>query len=689
MAGGEFFHLLASLERQKKAEVDATAKLVTAINLEEKREDARAHERSLSRKHQANMYLLNSSLQERRGLESEVKKLETNLEDLGFAINEQSSLKPEDRTDEGKGILDLTYENNITQLDFTQLANASVGEKITAISTQNDDYEDRIDVLNQRLREYNAVDNSLKEMSKQFFESEMAQGVQGDWVVDETEMAGFIGINEEDYNATVEQFGGDEAEVQRRLRSHFGQYTKEQMQVLNDVYAVQAQRANVIKRQQEIGLLPLPAQATAKAMQKQLDANVKSFNGVVTQMGVDYSPSQIEEEPILAFFEGQTIADRAGLAGSKQYMSKLESRMSSVIKELDSYDIMAQDIPSEFRRDKRALSLWYSGQIVEMDKWVKDNPEYKSSKADFKDSSGKKYMFVEDEDTQLKYAGERINELDISEGSFGNPEAVVYGAISFFREYSKAHELYDGINDQKGLLLNSIGVHADPVSGGRNVGARKDKYGNELADNEQDQEEADQIQAMMQFNDEFNMEFGAIYKNARDAGYGNDVIGYMNEYRGKAQRPSFGWSKEQALDAYNVSGMDGSGTPAVERATEIIARLEAIERGKDDIFKDWLEAEGDDQLQWVRKDYFNDYGYMGEDWEQFHEEGADLVDELKEIRDVAARVGDSGLWDYYIYGTGRESLIKGLDEGSQIRFSEGIGSRYKHRSQFDRIEELR
>ena len=52
---------------------------------------------------------------------------------------------------------------------------------------------------------------------KQFYESEMAQGMKGDWVVDEVEMAGFIGINEEDYNATVEQFGGDEIEV------HLGQ----------------------------------------------------------------------------------------------------------------------------------------------------------------------------------------------------------------------------------------------------------------------------------------------------------------------------------------------------------------------------------------------------------------------------------------------------------------------------------
>ena len=194
---------------------------------------------------------------------------------------------------------------------------------------------------------------------------------------------------------------------------------------------------------------------------------------------------------------------------------------------------------------------------------------------------------------------------------------------------------------------------------------------------------------MQQFNDEFNMEYGAIYKNARDAGYGSDVIGYMNEYRGKAMRPSFNWTDEQARTAYYETGMEGDGTPASERAVEIIARLEQIEKDKKDEFSEWLEAEGDDQLQYYRKGYFDSYSYMGEGWETLHEEGADLVDELKEIRDVAAKLGDSGLWDYYIYGSGREPLVIGLDEAPQIRFSEGIGSRFKHRSQFDRIEELR
>jgi len=693
---GQFLQLLASLERQKKAEVDADMKLTLATNLETRREEARAHETALARKHQANMYLLNSALQDQRALEKEVKVLETGLEGLGISIQEQSQLKAEDQTDDARGILDLVYEDNIAKLDFNQLASASVGEKISAVTGQNEDLEERIAVLNQHKREYDAVDNSLKEMSKQFYESEMAQGVMGDWVVDEREMAGFIGINEEDYNATVQQFGGNEAEVQRRLRSHFGQYTKEQMQVLNDVYAVQANRANVIKRQQEIGLLPPAAQVTAKAMQKQLDANVKEFNGVVTQMGSDFTAKQIEDNPVLEFFQGDTIPDRSGLAGSKQYMSKLEQRMTSAIRELDKYEIGLQDIDSGFRNDYESLALWYSGQIVEMDKFVKDNPEYKSSKADFVRKDGEKFMFVPHEDSQLKYAAERIDELDLDGGTIlgieiplANPEVVINGAISFFREYSKAKELYSGINDQKGLLLNSIGVNADPVSGGRNVGARTDRLGNEIVDNVNNQEEVDELIAMQQFNDEFNMEYGAIYKNARDAGYGNDVIGYMNEYRGKAMRPSFNWTDEQARTAYYETGMEGDGTPASERAVEIIARLEQIERDKKDEFSEWLEAEGDDQLQYYRKGYFDSYSYMGEGWETLHEEGADLVDELKEIRDVAAKIGDSGLWDYYIYGSGREPLMIGLDEAPQIRFSEGIGSRFKHRSQFDRIEELR
>ena len=689
MPGGEFLQLIASLERQQKAEVDAEYKFVTALTLERKKEEARAHESDLARKHQANMYILNDALAEQRGLEKEVKTLETGLEDLGVVINEYNSLKADDKEgDAAQSILELTYNNDITKLDHNQLASQGVSEKIDSIGTQNSDLEDRITTLKQRKREYDAIDESLTTLSGGLFKQEDAQGFGGDWKIDEREMAKFIAINEKDYNATVAQFGGDEAEVQRRLRSHFGQYTKDQFEVLNTVYAAKSQEANAIISSRKAGLLPPSVQQTAKAMNDQLEDNVKSFNGVVSDMGINYTPSQIEDDPILKWMQGDTVSDRSGLAGSKGYMGGLEARMSGLIKELDSYGVMNQDIPSELRNDKRALSLWYSGQIVRMDDFIKEFPDYKTSSADFTDKSGKKYMYVQEPDIQIDYAFKRVNALDWEDkvGTFTNPENVVYGAISFFNEYSKAHELYDGINDQKTLLLNAVGVTADEVTGDGSR-LRTDKNGKPLADNVNRQRDLDETIALQQFGNEFNMDYGVVYKHAREAGL--DVFDYMRMYREKASRPTFGMSVSEAEKMYTEEGHFGEDVTATERGVEIIQRLEAIEKGKDKVFEDWLDGGGDAQIQQKNQQWWFDENYMGPGWEQMHEEGADLIDELRQIRDIAAKVGDSGLWDYYLEGTGRETLIEDIDKGTPIRFADGIGLKYRHRSQLDiALEEL-
>ena len=690
MPGGEFLQLLASLERQQKAEVDAEYKFVTALTLERRREEARAHESDLARKHQANMYVLSDSLSEQRGLEKEVKTLETGLENLGVVINEYNSLKEDDKEgDAAQSILELTYNNDITKLDYNQLASQGVSEKIDSISTQNSDLEDRITTLKQRKREYDAIDESLTTLSGGLFEQEDAQ-FGGDWKIDEREMAKFIAVNEKDYNATVAQFGGDEAEVQRRLRSHFGQYTKDQFEVLNKVYAAKAQEANAIISSRKAGLLPPSVQQTAKAMNDQLEDNVKSFNGVVSDMGINYTDTQIKDDPILKWLEGDTVSDRSGLAGAKGYMGGLEARMSGLIKELDSYNALNQEIPSEFRNDKRALALWYSGQIVRMDdpEFIKENPDYKTLRSDFKDKSGKKYRYVQEQDIQVDYAFKRMNKLDWENETFtfANPENVVYGAISFFNEYSKAHELYDGINDQKTLLLNTLGVTADEVTGDGSR-LRTDENGKPLSDNVNRQRDLDETIALQQFEDEFNMEWGAIYKHARESGL--DLFDYMRMYREKASRPTFGMSVSEAEKMYTEEGHFGEDVTATERGVEIVQRLEAIENSKDKVFEDWLDGDGDVQIQQKNQQWWFDENYMGPEWEQMHEEGADLIDELRQIRDIAAKVGDSGLWDYYLEGTGRETLIEDIDKGTPIRFADGIGLKYRHRSQLDiALEEL-
>jgi len=301
---GEFLQLLASLERQKKAEVDADMRLTLATDLQRRRDDASAHRADLARKQQANMYILSHELSNKKANELEIKQKEDALEALGVVVNEYSALKSDDKTPEAQNILELTYDKDVRELDYNKLVGQNVTEKIQSVININSDYQDRNEVLDEKLRTYEAVDESLKEMSKQFFGTEMAQGLTGDWVVDEQEMAAFMALNERDFNATVAKFGGDAAEVERRLRSHFSQYSKEQMSLLNKVYTIQNQKLNVMENSIELGLLPAPAAMTAKAMQKQLDANVETFNTVITSISPNFSKEEMKNDPILRHLNG-------------------------------------------------------------------------------------------------------------------------------------------------------------------------------------------------------------------------------------------------------------------------------------------------------------------------------------------------------------------------------------------------
>ena len=261
---GEFLQLLASLERQKKAEVDADMRLTLATDLQRRRDDASAHRADLARKQQANMYILSHELSNKKANELEIKQKEDALEELGVVVNEYSGLKSDDKTPEAQSILELTYDKDVRELDYNKLVDQNVTEKIQSVININSDYQDRNEVLDEKLRTYEAVDESLKEMSKQFFGTEMAQGLTGDWVVDEQEMAAFMALNERDFNATVAQFGGDAAEVERRLRSHFSQYSEEHLALLNKVLTVQSNKLNVIENSIELELLPAAPDAVAR-----------------------------------------------------------------------------------------------------------------------------------------------------------------------------------------------------------------------------------------------------------------------------------------------------------------------------------------------------------------------------------------------------------------------------------------
>jgi hypothetical protein len=317
---GEFLQLLASLERQKRTEVDADMRLTLATDLQRQRDDAAAHRAALARKQQANMYILSHELSNKKANEAEIKLKEDALEELGVVINEHSVLKSDDQTPEAQSILELTYDQGIRELDYNQSVDQNVGEKIQSVIDINSDSQDRIEVLDEKIRTYEAVDESVREMSKKFFQPEFKQALEasdftGEWVVDDKEMAAFIAVNKKDFQDTVVKFGGDAVEVERRLRIHFSKYSKEQMEILNDVYAIQNQKLNIRANRIELGLESAPLAMVAESMQEQLTADSKTFNAIMTSMSPDFEERDMKADPILRHLDGQTYTSQMGIAG--------------------------------------------------------------------------------------------------------------------------------------------------------------------------------------------------------------------------------------------------------------------------------------------------------------------------------------------------------------------------------------
>lgn len=737
---GEFLQLLASLERQKKTEVDADMRLSLATDLQRRRDDAAAHRADLARKQQANMYILSHELSNKKANELEIKTKENALEALGVVINEHSVLKSDDQTQEAQDILELTYDKGVRELDYNQLVDQNVSEKIQSVIDINSDYQDRNEVLDEKLRTYEAVDESLKEMSKQFFQPEFKQALEssdftGEWVVDDKEMAAFIAVNKKDFTETVAKFGGDSAEVERRLRSHFSQYSKEQMETLNDVYTIQNQKLNILANRIELGLAPAPLAMVAERMQEQLTADSETFNTIMTSMSPDFEEREMEDDPILRHLDGQTYTAQMGIAGKELWNSRADQRMASVLSALDDYDVMTQDIPSEFRNDYEALALWYSGQIVRLKDFKEKHKEkgYESSSVDFKDKTGNEYMYVDNVATEEEYSKERIGELDWKDADFENPENVLYGAQQFFREYAKGKQMSRHIDKNRNLLRDSTGITYDPVTGDYSKRTIPDRRGNEVTDNAVDQKDLDTNDAIIQFSKDFNMDAVAIRAKSENAGM--DVIDWMNQHRERATRPSFHLNEKEAKHAYDIEWDEGRGQPASVVGAEIIDIIEEITRKKKIASEEWLEAEGDDQIQRTRRGIFNDTGYLGQEFEELHEEGSYYIDDLKEIREIARKSGnDVGLWDYYLESQIGEDVVMGTrkvytddplsifspkqlfpweerglaggalraaplvgklfqpieEEDIILEAREGVGllDQYRHRSQYDLIREL-
>ena len=205
----KFIDDLTRLQKKKRLEYEQDLAYIASVQLNARKEEARFAEKEKSMKFQANTQMQASMLRDGSVLEKERSALEDDIKELGIVINQHSSLKPEDQTEDGKNILDFTYQTKSNEIDWNKIANANMAERFQIIDNRNQKLKSEISELQERKRQFEFWDDEIAEKSKDLFEMEWAQGVgKANWRIDEREMAKFIGANKEDYNLMVAEFGG-------------------------------------------------------------------------------------------------------------------------------------------------------------------------------------------------------------------------------------------------------------------------------------------------------------------------------------------------------------------------------------------------------------------------------------------------------------------------------------------------
>ena len=297
---GEFMQLLASLERRQQAEANADAKMVTSLKTAKNEREARSHQAQLNRKHQGDMKMMDFALREKESVLKEIDDTETLLEGLGVVIQEHQGLNDDDKTEAGNNLLKFTYDKKVSEVKDLKGKERTVVSRLNDIESETNTNENRLSSLKAHVKEFENVNKALVNFSEDLYDAESGQPL-GDFKVDDKEMSAFISMNKTDFETLAGQFGGGEdgrVEVERRLRRKFSSYTKDQMEVLNKVYAVQIQKSNILNIDARTAELGVGGEKAFKAMNKAFNDKVGEVNSTITFLvqRASYSQEQIDND---------------------------------------------------------------------------------------------------------------------------------------------------------------------------------------------------------------------------------------------------------------------------------------------------------------------------------------------------------------------------------------------------------
>ena len=675
----DYFKTLTYLEEKKRKETEKDLAYISKIHYDHRQNQAKAKAAELRNQHQINAQISSGLVSENDKYKTIKLNLENELKDLNITINSHSGLKTEDKTEDGQDLLQFTYQSTSNEMDWNKLAQSNVADKMEFISNQGLQLRSEIAQLEDHLKKYKTWDQEILDNSKKLFKSEYAQGASADWMVDDRELEKFIAVNRADYDQMVNQFGGGkegETQVRNKLKRHFTEFTSEQLKLMNTATSLKATELMNIKRKQELGLIPLTARQLLEAQFDKLDTDYGEANLVLTQMSKKFTDPQIKDEPIFQYLQGVNIVKGANKAGFLQGLASLDHDMVGFIEQIDENEginpLGRDTIPSEFRNDHMKLALWHSGQIVKIDdsEFYKNNPDIKwakDRKPDYVSKDGTKYVTIEKPELQMRFAYDRLKDYELSDKWNKDTTAdLVNGSINFFQTYVKAHQMHAKMEASEKMYKNSFGVNAYPTLEPREPINNDLTVSNDIT----------LIKDLLEFGEKNNMTQEKIREEATNNN--QSIRQYMDDQNEKMGRKYAGISKQRADQIYNETGdLQGfiNGIPLSEQGYDLVEQLKEINNIIGDSASEYLNADGDAQLRRDREIEFQNSGFLGKEYETLHKDAARLIDQLKDVKEIANKVGeDRSIWDYYF----KESEYK--DDGS-LR---GISKKYPHRRNYDK-----
>ena len=655
---GEFLKVWASLERMKQAEARADASIVSKAVSNKRAGELKLHLAKLGEQQQVDKMLLNQSLRDLDKNKTILKNKEQELRDLGVTINEHNSLNEDDKSKDASSILDFTYGK-------VESEEKKAKENISYTLQQKNNYEEKndqvlnkISQLNDRLDTFNKIDLALEGYSSDLFNLEANQ-IAGDFAISDKEMDIFYQLHTQEIDDLAEQFGGGQEgrlEVELRLRRNFSKYSDDKLMTLNRVMMFQKSKQQIAENKIKLKALGPGGAAVGEKLRKDLSNDIGELNSAFSSLAgnLDFTVAQIEETPILKHLKVNKQNKASDITGFNIMKDQLDKGMAGFINKLE--ELEAGQLPSKYQNEHPLLAKWFSGLISLM-----DEKDLKRTEGDYhyKDKQGNKYEYISDVNIQAKYAQERINSLDLKSGKIKNPEIVLEGVLNFLNLYSAFYDREPEIRNQQYVLESFAGFKVDSLtSGNKQPTNPKDKDGNVILNDNDQQESLELIKKIEEFSNKNNIEPSAIEAEAEEMEM--SIEEYIDTFSEDLTMPSL-LDQQQAEELY-TGGEEytkyGSSKEG-ERGAEIIERINQIEKEKKIAFDSYMNQFGDITRQKTAKDRWFNRGFMGAPWEKLHEEGAGLVDELKEINKLAIKAkikdGSVDLFSHFIEtGTGKK-----------------------------------